>query len=695
MQNYIERLISESGELNKNYISPKEELGQALCQTVITEYKTIKDEMADITNKVKALIEKGTEPEKIAVIFKENNYGEELIKYFKLKNIPFLPKRGINILELPFTKKIIQLLRYLAMEHEIPYSGDNLLFEILHFDFYKLPPIDIAKLVVEANNRKHRDGIASLRKLLYDRVNSPPRDLFDTGIHPGLKNFSKAIEALIADVSNVTLQQLFENMILNAGVQEYVMTNREKIELEQVITSLSDFIKRETSHNQFFDLQKLISIIDVEKEYLPLLMIESTASNNAVNILTAQGFKGLESEHVFVAGLNADVCKGKKKHWESHKFQDTALSSLHGTNDDEELRRLFYVALTQAEKHIYISYVKFGADGRQLEPSMFITEVLEAYDLPVERILSHEEPLMNFSILNFISLAPEIEKADEDFINRLLNNYRLNVTALNNFLRCPLDFYFKNVLKVPSRKSENIEFGSAIHFTIQRFFEKMQEHELRQFPSREQMITDFKEYLIHHRENFTQQAFYKRIQYGEKVIGNYYDRYSNSWNKIVAIERTIQNVSVRGVPIKGKIDKLEFAGKKVNIVDYKTGNAASRYTAYKLSPPNDQQPKGGDYWRQAVFYKILLDNYESRDWEVVSTEFDFVEPDKENEFRKIEIIIKPQDIETVTQQVIEVWRKIQNRDFYTGCGKEDCHWCNFVKDNKLAIAFHELHEEES
>jgi DNA helicase-2/ATP-dependent DNA helicase PcrA len=47
----------------------------------------------------------------------------------------------------------------------------------------------------------------------------------------------------------------------------------------------------------------------------------------------------------------------------------------------------------------------------------------------------------------------------------------------------------------------------------------------------------------------------------------------------------------------------------------------------------------------------------------------------------------------VTQQIKTVWQKIQDRDFYTGCGKPDCHWCNFVKENKLAIALHELEED--
>ena len=110
-------------------------------------------------------------------------------------------KRSINILEHPFTRKIIQLLRYLNAEHDIPYGGDEMLFEILHYDFYNIPPIEIAKLTVEVNKLKYNGELTSIRKLLSDKANTPAKNLFDTGIHEGLKNFSRMIEKLIADVS--------------------------------------------------------------------------------------------------------------------------------------------------------------------------------------------------------------------------------------------------------------------------------------------------------------------------------------------------------------------------------------------------------------------------------------------------------------------------------------------------------------
>ena len=109
-------------------------------------------------------------------------------------------------------------------------------------------------------------------------------------------------------------------------------------------------------------------------------------------------------------------------------------------------------------------------------------------------------------------------------------------------------------------------------------------------------------------------------------------------------------------------------------------------------PPNEKEPNGGDYWRQAVFYKILLDNDRSNDWQPVSTEFDFIEPVNE-EYKTVKIEVNAADITTVKQQIVTTWQKIQDKEFKTGCGKPDCDWCNFVKTNQLAIALHEPEDE--
>ena len=690
-----ERLIMKRPDLKltKNLISSNSNINTLSNEPTIIEYLSIKDEMAAITNKIAELIDIKIPAGKIAVIYKENRYGAILAQYFKLKNIPVFSKRNINILEQPFAKKVIQLLRYLNAEHDIPYGGDEMLFEILHYDFYTIPPIEIAKLTVEANSKRYDDQQSSIRKLLYDKANTPAKNLFDTGIHEGLKKVSAILEKLIAAVANSTLQGLFENIIQYAGILPYIMQSDDKIGLMQLLTALFDFIKEETSRDPLLNLEGLVEIIELmEKEGLPLPMVQVAGSDKGVNLLTAHGSKGLEFEYVFFAGVNASSWEKKRKPGGGYKFPDTMFTSLPQSSDEEELRRLFYVALTRAEKFLTISFAKFKNDAKEMEPSMFIAEILQEHSLGINKISLSAEALIEYELLHFTAQAPEIEKTEEDFITSILDKFVMNVTALSAYLNCPLGFYYKNLIRIPSGKSENLEFGSAVHHALEKLFRRMQDGKQETFPSKDEMMVDFNWYMRRHRENFTKQAFERRMEYGDEVLRNYYNKYINTWNKVVAVERNIRGVIVNGVPLKGKLDKLEFTGKEINVVDYKSGDIDKAMS--KLKGPNDKEPSGGDYWRQAVFYKLLIDNYEQKDWKVISTEFDFIEPDKKKEYRKEKIVITLADIETVKQQIKTVWDKIQSREFYTGCGKEDCHWCNFVKDNKLAIALHDLEEEE-
>ncbi len=689
-----ERLVTQLPGLSKELLASNNKINHLLHLPELQEYNSVKEEMAGITFKVSDLLSKGIQPGRIAIIYKENKYGEELATYFRLKGLPVYSKRSINLLQEPFINKLVTLLRYLNAEHDTPYGGDEMLFEILHYDFYLIPPIEIAKLTVEVNTKKYNGEQTSIRRLLYDKTHAPAKDLFDTGLNPGLKNVSHIMEQLIADVPNITLQQLFENIIQKAGVLPYIMQHPQKIALMQLLTAFFDFIKDETARNPYLALDGLINIIDLmEHEDIPLAMQQVSGSDKGVNLLTAHGSKGLEFEYVFFAGVNAGSWEKKRKPGGGYKLPDTMFSQA-ATKDDEELRRLFYVALTRAETHLFISYARYKNDGKEMEPSMFIAEIQEQHPaITAQKIQVPEEDLFTFQTLQFTEQAPEIDKAEEDFITNLLEKFVMNVTALNSYLKCPLQFYYQNLIRIPSGKNEATEFGSAIHHALEKLFRKMQDGGKETFPSKEEMLADFSWYMKKHRENFTREAFERRMEYGDEVLRNYYDKYINSWNTVVAVERNIRGVVVNNVPLKGKLDKLEFNGKEINVVDYKTGDIDKAIP--KMKGPNEKEPRGGDYWRQAVFYKLLIDNYQQKDWKVISTEFDFIEPDKKKEYRKEKIIITPADTETVKQQLTETWNKIQQRDFYTGCGKEDCHWCNFVKNNKLEIALHDLEEEEN
>lgn len=683
-----ERLVRKMPGLSKELLSSRDGIKELKHPPQIREYESQRLEMIGIAAEVQELIKGGTAPGKIAIIYKENKYGEELSRYFKLLNVPVYSKRQLNILELPLAQKMVLLLRYIASEHDRAWSGDEMLFEILHFDWFGIPPIEIAKLSIEASQTKFSDHERSMRNLLVERSAAAPKDLFTPGLHPELKKASAILEELIKDASNETLQTLFENIIRKAGVLSSIMQQEDKHWQLQVLSGLFGFIKEETHRNPFLTLQQLVSLVELmEKEDIRLPLVQVSGNDKGVNLLTAHGSKGLEFEYVFLAGCNASFWEKKRKPGGGYKLPDTLFASQPTGADDEELRRLFYVALTRAEQHLYLSYSKFKNDGKELEPSMFIAEIQDEHIIETNPIAISPEIQSQFTELDFTTFSPEIEKIEEDLVSRLLEKFVMNVTALNNYLKCPLEFYFKNLIRIPSPKNEATEFGSSVHHALEQLFRKMQDGKKDQFPSKEEFIADFDWYMHRHRESFTREQFARRLEYGHEVLGNYYDKYISQFNRIVAIERNIRNVIVKGVPLKGKLDKLEFDGKSVNIVDYKTGDPDK--ALLKLKGPSDRDPHGGDYWRQAVFYKILVDNYEQKDWKAVSTEFDFIEPDKKKNYRREKLVISPADITTVTEQIVQTWEKIQQRDFYNGCGKEDCHWCNFVKTNNLAVALHE------
>ena len=686
-----ERLITKIKGLTKDLTASNEKLIKENELPHLYEYESQRQEMIAITLQTEKLLLEGIPPGEIGIIYKENKYGEELSQYFKQRNIPVFSKRHLNILTIPLAVKIILFLEYLAAEHDISWGGDEMLFEILHFDWFAIAPIEIAKLNVTVASKKFSDNKTSLRKALFETVNSPAKELFSAEVPQGMKQASRAIEKLIGDVPNVTLVNLFENVIRETGLLSWVMQSADKHWHLQVLTSLFDFVKEEARRNPKLTLDQLVNIFMLmEKESLSLPLVQVSGSEKGVNLLTAHGSKGLEFSHVFLVGCNASNWEKKRKPGGGYQFPDTMFTTQPKTVEEEELRRLFYVALTRARQHLYISYSHFKNDGKELEPSMFIAEIQDIHALPVEKVILSAETTSAFSMIQFETLqAPEIEKVEADFITQVLDKFAMNVTALNNYLKCPLQFYFQNLVRVPSGKSEATEFGSAVHYALQCLFQKMQEND--RFPAKKIFIEDFNWYMNRHRESFTKEQFARRMEYGEEVLSNYYEQYIQSWNKIVAVEKSIKNVIVAGIPLKGKLDKLEFNGKEVNVVDYKSGDIDKAKD--KLKSPHEKDPNGGDYWRQAVFYKILVDNYEQKNWKVVSTEFDFIEPDKKKQYRKEMIVITPQDITTVTEQIKTTWQKIQAHDFYKGCGKPDCHWCNFVKTNQMAVALHDLSAE--
>lgn len=64
----------------------------------------------------------------------------------------------------------------------------------------------------------------------------------------------------------------------------------------------------------------------------------------------------------------------KRKPSDGYSYPDNLFGLSTTGSNEEELRRLFYVAITRAEEHLFISYSKFNNKGKELEPSRFVID---------------------------------------------------------------------------------------------------------------------------------------------------------------------------------------------------------------------------------------------------------------------------------------------------------------------------------
>jgi len=692
INNNQERLINKVKGLSKNLIAALPENSKLQHLPIIACYNDPQEEMMAIAEQINQLILKGIAPKEIAVLYKENKYGEEIAHFLQQKNIPIYSKRTANLFDQVLIQQIIKILDYLACEWDQPNEGANLLFEILHFKWWHISPITIAVLTTEANQLKYSSPEKSFRQILVEKTQDAQINLFDNGGNAAVGKAMGVLEDLMSQIPNVTLLNLLEQILQKTGIIQEALTGIDKNYELALVSHFFDFIKEETHRHPSLHLTALVDMLKLMRREAIRLPLPITTGNEAgVNLLTAHGSKGLEFKYVFLAGTNAHYWEKKRSTANAgYTLPDTVLSSLEHANDKEELRRLFYVAITRAKQNLTISYSQYKTDGKEAEPSQFIIEVIEGKEAVIQKIELPSTIKSTYTLLRLQSAPmPEIQQLENDFIAPKLEKFSMNVTALNNYLKCPLHFYYNSLIRVPSGKSEATTFGSAVHDALNKLFKKMQDGN-NVFPDTQTLVQDFNYYMNRHREAFTNQEFKDRKELGETVLIKYYEQYVHEWNKVVTTEYRINNVVYKDIPLKGAIDKIEFNGKQVVVIDYKTGNIEN--AREKLQGPNDKNPLGGDYWRQAVFYKILL-NHHPKNWEVTSAEFDFVEPNKKKLFEKIALTITDADLTTVGQQIQMVWDKIQNKDFYTGCGKEDCHWCNFVKTNQLAVALHEIKSE--
>jgi DNA helicase-2/ATP-dependent DNA helicase PcrA len=702
-----ERLIKKLEHLNKDLKANHPKFSVSEIKPEIKVYPNLAQETAALAMEIERLKNENVQMEEIAVIYRNHRQSDELAKLLRMKSIAVNTRRRLNILESPFVQNILAIMEYVDAEARQAFSREDLLFQILHLKWFGISPLTIGELALHIrNNTSYKEPLFWRKEIGKAQAKTKP-SLFDSPqneSYANMKRLSDDIEYWISERFNISLQLLIEKIVTRGGILKYLMRSEEKIALLEQLQTFYNFVKTETAKNPALDIAGLMRVIKQMRDYELSITVENiTLTEKGVNFITAHSSKGLEFEYVFLLGCDKNTWD-KSARSGTFSLPDNLFPSHEAGDEAEESRRLFYVALTRAKHHLQISYAEANNDGKQLEQSRFVAELTENNFIQPQYVQIDAAAMSDYHIMAMHEeTLPSVQLVEAAYLRKTLENFNVSVTALSTYLKCPLSFYYNNVLRIPQAKSESMVFGSAVHWALDRFFKKMQQDGKEQFPPASSLLNDFEYELKRHYDAFdTEENFKRRIEYGKEILPKYLNYYQDTWNKIVATERRINTV-LNGIPMIGVIDKLEFNGNDVNVVDYKTGQFSN--AKKKFNPPltlqkesseelSFEEQHGGDYWRQAVFYKILIDLENKRGWNILSTEFDFIEPDKKTaQFHKEKVIILPQDVKTVKEQIAFAYEKIMNLEFNKGCNDPDCKWCSFVKTTYTEIKVTEEAEE--
>ncbi|MGB3073709.1 MAG: PD-(D/E)XK nuclease family protein, partial [Chitinophagales bacterium] len=505
-----------------------------------------------------------------------------------------------------------------------------------------------------------------------------------------IRRFRKTVEHWLGEAKNLTLPMLFEKIINESGYLKWVLLSDDKPWNLQVLHTLFDFVKNEAAKYSGLSLSNFLNMVEQMETHAIRLNVEKTiASRDGVLFSTCHSAKGLEFEHVFLISCSDNGWEKAGSGAKSYTLPDT-LTFTSEENKTESLRRLFYVGMTRAKEGLHISYATQNDKGKQKVASQFVTET---GIMPTT--ITIDESVMVDTLGDLLKEAPlpVAAKIEEALVEKRLQYFALSPSSLNAYLDCPIRFYYENIIRIPKAPNDSMAFGSAVHYALQRLFEKMKTS-ADQFPAKEIMVNDFIAYMLRSKLSFTEKQFNNRMELGKQLLPSFYDFYVTKWNKTVVLEYFIQDIEVNGVPLKGKLDKIEFSGDEVNVIDYKTGSLLNARKNKKLNPPDEENPIGGDYWRQLVFYKILLDNLKTKNWKMKTGIIDFIEEDaKSGGFHQFPLQVTAEEVNVVKEQIKTSYDAIMNHQFYTGCGKEDCRWCDFVRNNYSVVAIPDNNEE--
>ncbi|KAA3634191.1 MAG: ATP-dependent helicase, partial [Bacteroidetes bacterium] len=567
------RIVNSLGDRGvvKSLIPSHPKYSKTSVQPKVISWPDRWQEITGIVQEIERLQQSGVPLEEMAVIYAQHKQADQLFALLEKKGITYNSRRKVNILDLPLIRNLRMLLEYLHLEYRRPFSGEYLLFKILHFAFLEISSSDLASLSLFMA-KQHK------KEVFWRQVIGDPAILKKAGVKnpEPLMRFAALNDALQIALANESIPVFMEKLINRSGLLKYIVEHEDKLWLMQVLNTFFGFIRQENVRRPRMTLQTLIGLLkSMDDNRLPIGLEKVVQAHEGVNLMTAHSAKGLEFGYVFLLDCVKDFWEPKSRASYQFKMPDTLTFS--GEEDPMEARRrLFFVALTRAKEGLYVSYSELEK-GKPLQRAVFVDEVVSSGEISQIKSTVSDDELVETTLLQLQETSqPNVDILEKAAIDTLLKDFTLSVSAMNRYLKCPLSFYYERILRVPTLMSEAAAYGTAMHNALQRLFERMLLSKTKTFPDIPHLLRFFENEMLRQKHHFSTKEYERRLEMGRRSLEALYRQQVNGWHKNVKVEFVINNLEIGGVPVNGTIDKLELhEGMTARIIDYKTGSMDS------------------------------------------------------------------------------------------------------------------------
>jgi len=293
-----------------------------------------------------------------AILYRTNAQSRAFEDSLRKRNIPYRVYGGLSFYQRKEIKDVLAYLRLIINEND-----EEAFKRVINFPTRGIGQTTINKLIVQANTTNV--SLFSLCKDL-DRIEVN----ISTSIKLKVSNFINLIESFKISARTKNAFDIANEVVNDTGIIKTYsaltsVEDQAKIQnIEEMLNGIKDFVEIQKeipestgSISEFLEDVALATDLDKDDQ-----------DTNKVALMTIHLAKGLEFPIVYIVGLEENLFP--------------SAMNLNSRNDLEEERRLFYVALTRAEKEAYLSYALSRYRWGKLtdsEPSRFIDEINEEY----------------------------------------------------------------------------------------------------------------------------------------------------------------------------------------------------------------------------------------------------------------------------------------------------------------------------